>query len=932
MDDNEILDESLIENFSSITNESDNANEKREARNSEEDTNNNSSLKLFLKETNESDHKRDLNIQLLVQKKKDLFNSVDHSQTADTLVVSEDISDQSIKDDCSNNTQNFTKELSELSIIVETTQSDKNNEESGNDATMLMDANTSTILSEDKNIEWESKDYYISDIFSLLSIWNDVDPKQLKSLNHTAAVMKNLLCEHLPTLSVNEAIPDSLEGLLILLQDCLSQYKNTVDSFKSKVKELEVELEENRRNSVERYNLLIEEHKARLSRIFKDHEQQLTAAIERAVNARKQAGSLQAQLDIAQAKVEQLENQGKEFTDSVVNKFEKKIHELVEEKEKLMIKIEVLEKEIKLKNSELQLMKETNLNLQEKKERKFTEEREYLKKLAKELAAETAFANTLQNELQQEQHYNRELWMETDRKAQEVAVLQSKLETSQNEICYKDRLLKTLKEDILENFNSFYQETLNNSSSLSDSNLLFNWVAFMKQRISDKDTEIDEISNILVIKELALINADKGLKEKESEIENMKEQHKITQQKLDQLSEELNGKKELVNRFAIHLKKVEKKLNLIINQTSEKSNLLQSCKKKALEMEDLLQELEKRLQEGKEKEKNTKTFISISKDNQKQLLNKFKSLKKHEEVLKNQYLSKQSHIDYLEKLLTSKQKLINNLEFQLKYGNDQLTSLIEEPNTVNLTTDVNSSETSNSNSVSSFREHRKQNLTTSINKTIIELHRNNKSQTTETELHKELNNKRNYVKYKTKKRYIPLKASSIDSGHISGSVESSFPSLENSNKSRENYNSADGESLSLRASQTVYRSNYSMGNFEEGSSCHLSKTNSPLTVNVNKQLHERDEAKQLCCNVATGMNRMPPKPDKLVAIKDNDDLFLNTDHFIENRMDQDVLKPFYPRSSTPILTVNHSNNTYNSFYHHQNFEREHLTIEGEERR
>ncbi|XP_023229310.1 uncharacterized protein LOC111629657 [Centruroides sculpturatus] len=269
MDDNEILDESLIENFSSIINKSDNANEKREALNSEEDTNNNSSLKLFLKESNESDHKQDLNefknIQLLLQKKKDLFNSIDRSQTenADTFVASEDISDQSMKDDCSNNTQNFTKESSELSIIVETTQSDKNNEESGNDATMLMDANTSAILSEDKNIECESKDYYISDIFSLLSIWSDVDPKQLKSLNHTAAVMKNLLCEHLPTFSVNEAIPDSLEGLLILLQDCLSQYKNTVDSFKSKVKELEVELKENRRNSVERYNLLIEEHKDR---------------------------------------------------------------------------------------------------------------------------------------------------------------------------------------------------------------------------------------------------------------------------------------------------------------------------------------------------------------------------------------------------------------------------------------------------------------------------------------------------------------------------------------------------------------------------------------------------------------------------------------------------------------------------------------------
>lgn len=928
-------------------------------------------------ESEQDDNLIDNNDIIYIVEKEENTNSVSSiSDNSGKTVITdlfnnrENISDQLVSNNCSNNNLKSNKESSKLNEISEKAIQLEENEES--DHSITLDKNNSLFSSEDENSKLKTKNYITPDILSLLKICNDDTPKRLKSLDQAALVMKNLLCEYLPGFTIKKAIPDSPECLLILLQECLSQYQETVNAFKSRTKELELELEENRRISSERYDLLVEEHKERLARVFKDHEQQLTAAVERAINSRKQAGSLQAQLALTQTKVKQLENQGKKITDSVVNEFKQKIHELFEEKEKLILKIEALENEIKFKNSELKTIKEMNLNLKVKNEKKSVQEKEYLKKLEKELATECALVNTLQNELQKEQHCNKELWIETDRKAQEIAVLQSKLETTQNEIDHKDNLLQTLREDILENFSIFYQETLNTSSSFSESTLLCKWISSVKEKILTKDSEIQEKGSLLATKELTLNNIIKELKEKECKIENVKEKCNVIQLKIDQLLDELKTKKELIKKYTIHLKKTEKKVALILNQTTEKNTILQSINKQASEIDQLLEEATKRILEGKQKEKDIKIAIGATVNHQKLLLNKFKTLKKQEEILKNQYLSKQSHIDYLQKLLESKQKLISNLEVHIRHNNDQLVNLIDEPANCKNESDNTSLKTIQNYSLmdqnyldvgnktdcsnDSFKEYRNDML--SFNKTLIESPNYNKSQNTK-EIHKESEMKTNLTKHKIIfQNYIPLKSSSVDSGFITGSVDSSVPSLEHPSKLKTFNNSTNRECSLSGESQNVCVSAKSIlanQSFRERNFTHSNSLNttSPFTVSINlhspilnHHLKDNNDSKQLCCNVAVDMKTIPSKSLEHIFSKNKNNSFCkrnessNSCSFIEDRTESQEISSLKsdnflnkfssPRSSTPIHKINQHCNNASEFCFDQNSEQERMPIEGGE--
>ncbi|XP_076467879.1 uncharacterized protein LOC143298797 isoform X2 [Babylonia areolata] len=127
----------------------------------------------------------------------------------------------------------------------------------------------------------------------------------------------------------------SMAALVLTLEKCLQEADHDTESGKQRVLQLERELEEVKKNSFEKEQLLLKDHQERLQRETEDAlrkvnsvtvelEKRLEEANERGSNARKQAATLQEQLHVLE---EQQQQQGR-MKNETIGELESKLKQL----------------------------------------------------------------------------------------------------------------------------------------------------------------------------------------------------------------------------------------------------------------------------------------------------------------------------------------------------------------------------------------------------------------------------------------------------------------------------------------------------------------------------------------------------------------------------------------------------------------------------
>lgn len=291
------------------------------------------------------------------------------------------------------------------------------------------------------------------------TILNDINQHNKQGVEEVVRVMMKLICEHVDDKEVCSLSPACA---LLKLQNCLDRYKSILKNLVERNDELSKELKEIKTAGHAKYQNLVQEHKDRLVHIIRDQEKQLTAAVERAVNARKQASSLQIQLYFAQRKIQNLETSIEQFLALKTTETKGRMSKLQEGNQHMETMLQELINKLLEKDKEVANFQTTNFSLSSKRDFDYFVEKSYMEQLEEMLADKKAEVAAIKRTLQEEHHRNQYLWKQTKYQEQDIATLKSRLEACQRELLYRDRLLVMLKGEFLDTCSGATAEFLQN--------------------------------------------------------------------------------------------------------------------------------------------------------------------------------------------------------------------------------------------------------------------------------------------------------------------------------------------------------------------------------------------------------------------------------------------------------------------------------------
>ncbi|KAJ8297507.1 hypothetical protein KUTeg_024038 [Tegillarca granosa] len=337
-------------------------------------------------------------------------------------------------------------------------------------------------------------------------------------------------------------------GMLVhTLERCISELSSDLDQKASQIKELESEIGELKKNISQDKESLVREHQSKITQLNSEHEKQMQAATERANNARKQASSLQTQLNM-------------------------------------------IEKDHKKELSRVMRERDEKLKSQTALETRFEELQNNLTKLQNELDMEKRKNNQMSDKENDYRNRSSELEAKLDEKQRDVERLEKMLELVRQEcnsqvnekISYAERHEREKHFDQISSLTAQLSSVSERCNRVTlDYEMNRNELSNLKQKMSELTEKLDSsrIQN-------ETLNAEKQhisnmLSDKKSEMDRVSQERDYYMNLLDQKNEELGQVKGQKERLTIQLEEKEKNILMMQQQTNNFTQVMETNSRKS---------------------------------------------------------------------------------------------------------------------------------------------------------------------------------------------------------------------------------------------------------------------------------------------------------------------------------------------------------------
>ncbi|KAL9973691.1 hypothetical protein ACROYT_G020177 [Oculina patagonica] len=461
------------------------------------------------------------------------------------------------------------------------------------------------------------------------------------------------------TLENNVSVGQIGDALIEILQKCLFDDDNEKKTLQSKLERVEAEFKSSREQTDNKQEEMQREHKARMSKLEKEHSQALDSSSNKGALLRKELESLQQETDKLR---EQHQTEMSAMDDKV------KCLELEIEKTKKSSYETTLQFETKCKELEYSV-RELTAELQVVKEEK--------QKLLTGVSQEQANVITLNEKLSTAEKLRQEGEKKNEELSKELTILKEKYSEEANSlranVAEKETLIKDIREESTRLRETEVEKALN-------------------QEREKANARLDGILNELTKSNQNISTLKADLETKVLELSKQQEENVKMKNDLELRTKEMNLIREEKIRLAAELEKTHDEISNLRGQVQELTNSLEAKSKSLLDAENYIEKLQTQLNEREKTiasfqaqgtnlaeilERNSQTGDSLQREREQLIrtleerIGEVEEMKGHREILAKKLRAKDKRVKELEEEKTS-------MTNSLKIKQEELDAMMED--------------------------------------------------------------------------------------------------------------------------------------------------------------------------------------------------------------------------------------------------------------